>query len=62
MKQTIDVLVKGGEASAGPPIGTTLGPTGVNVGQVVARINERTKDMKGMDVPVKIIYDTEAAA
>ena len=54
MAQTIDVLVEGGKASAGPPIGSTLGPLGVNVADVVAKINEQTAPLKGMQVPVKI--------
>jgi large subunit ribosomal protein L11 len=47
-------LVPGGKASAGPPLGPALGPLGVNVAQVVAKINEATKDLNGMQVPVKI--------
>jgi len=48
-------LVPGGKASAGPPLGPALGPLGVNVAQVVAKINEQTKDLNGMQVPVKVI-------
>lgn len=44
----------GGKASAGPPLGPALGPLGVNVAQVIAKINELTKDLNGMQVPVKI--------
>ena len=58
-KQTVDALVEGGKASAGPPIGSSLGPLKVNIGQVVTQINDMTKDFKGMKVPVKIIVDTE---
>jgi large subunit ribosomal protein L11 len=58
-KQTVDALVDGGKASAGPPLGSTLGPMKVNIAQVVAAINEKTKDFKGMKVPVKVIVDTE---
>jgi large subunit ribosomal protein L11 len=35
-------------------LGPALGPLGVNVAQVVAKINEQTKDLNGMQVPVKI--------
>lgn len=48
-------MVPGGKASAGPPLGPALGPLGVNVAQVVAKINEQTKDLNGMQVPVKVI-------
>ncbi len=58
-KQTIDSLVDGGKASAGPPLGPALGPMGVNIGNVIAAINEKTRDMAGMKVPVKVTVDTE---
>lgn len=57
MKQVIEALVEGGKASAGPPLGPALGPAGVNIGRVVEVINEKTKDFKGMKVPVKVIVD-----
>ena len=41
-KQTISSLVTGGEASAGPPLGPALGPLGVNIMEVIAKINEKT--------------------
>lgn len=56
-KKTIESLVDGGEASAGPPLGPTLGPLGVNIGNVIAEINKKTKDFEGMKVPVKVIID-----
>lgn len=55
---TIDALVEGGKATAGPPLGPALGPMGVNTGAVVAAINEKTKDFAGMQVPVKVIVDS----
>ncbi|MBU0527522.1 MAG: 50S ribosomal protein L11 [Candidatus Micrarchaeota archaeon] len=55
--KTIDVIVEGGKASAGPPLAPALAPMGVNIGQVVAKINESTKDFAGMKVPVKVIVD-----
>ncbi|MHC1592430.1 MAG: 50S ribosomal protein L11 [Candidatus Helarchaeales archaeon] len=54
-KVTIEALVEGGKASGGPPIGPALGPTGVNVLQVVNKINELTKEFEGLKIPVKII-------
>lgn len=57
MAETIEVLVEGGKATAGPPIGPALGPLGVNIMQVVNTINEKTKKFEGMKVPVKIIVD-----
>ncbi len=59
-KMTIAAMVEGGKASAGPPLGPALGPAGVNIGQVIAQINEKTKAFSGMNVPVKVIVDTKA--
>jgi large subunit ribosomal protein L11 len=52
--QVIDALIEGGKATAAPPLGPALGPAGVNIGQVVAEINKKTADFKGMKVPVKV--------
>ncbi|MBW3582483.1 MAG: 50S ribosomal protein L11 [Euryarchaeota archaeon] len=57
MAETIEVLVDGGKASAGPPLGPALGPTGINIMSVVTEINQKTKDFAGMKVPVKVIID-----
>lgn len=59
MAETIEVLVDGGKATPGPPLGPALGPMGVNVVQVVAKINEKTKSFEGMKVPVKVIVDSK---
>jgi len=61
-KQTVDALVEGGKATAAPPLGPALGPLGVNIGQVVAEINKKTADFKGMKVPVKVTVDSETKA
>ncbi len=58
-KKSINALVTGGEASAGPPLGPALGPMGVNVLAIVNEINKLTGDFKGMRVPVKIDVDQE---
>lgn len=55
--KTIDAIVEGGKATPGPPLAPALAPMGVNIGQVVAKINELTKDFAGMKVPVKIHVD-----
>lgn len=59
MEKTINAIVDGGKATAGPPLGPALGPLGINAGQVIAKINEATKDFAGMKVPVKVIVNTE---
>lgn len=58
-KETIETLIEGGKATAAPPLGPALGPLKVNIGQVVADINKKTADFKGMKVPVKVIVDTK---
>lgn len=60
--KTIDVIVEGGKASAGPPLAPALAPMGVNIGQVVAKINEETKAFSGMKVPVKVNVDPKTKA
>ncbi len=56
-KQIVQALVEGGKATAGPPLGPSLGPVGVNIGQVIAEINKKTAAFKGMQVPVKVIVE-----
>ena len=58
--EKIDVLIEGGKATAAPPLGPALGPMGVNIGQVVAEINKKTADFKGMKVPVTVAIDTDS--
>lgn len=58
-KETVETLVNGGQATAAPPLGPALGPLGVNIGQVVAKINEKTAEFKGMQVPVKVVVDSD---
>lgn len=60
--QTIESLVEGGKATAAPPLGPALGPLGVNIGEVVKVINEKTASFKGMQVPVKVIVDSTTKA
>ncbi|NHX36839.1 MULTISPECIES: 50S ribosomal protein L11 [Halolamina] len=61
MAGTIEVLVAGGEADPGPPLGPELGPTPVDVQAVVQEINEETDAFDGMEVPVTIDYDDDGS-
>jgi len=56
-EQTVDVVVEGGKASAAPPLGPALGPLGVNIQEVIDSINDKTRDLGGIKVPVKVIID-----
>jgi large subunit ribosomal protein L11 len=51
--------VTGGSASGGPPIGPAIGPTGINIKDVVDVVNEKTMVFKGLTVPVRIECDPE---
>ena len=46
--------VPGGQATPAPPVGTSLGKFGINLGQFVQQFNDRTKEMAGTIVPVVI--------
>ena len=61
MAGTIEALVPGGEATPGPPLGPELGPTPVDVQEVVSRINEETDAFDGMEVPVTVEYDDDGS-
>ncbi len=50
----IKIQVTGGQATPAPPVGTALGPHGVNIGQFVQQFNDRTKEMSGTTIPVVI--------
>ncbi|MBU1975803.1 MAG: 50S ribosomal protein L11 [Nanoarchaeota archaeon] len=58
--QDVEALIEGGKASAAPPLGPALGPLGVNIGAVIAEINKKTGDFKGMQVPVTVKVDTDS--
>lgn len=59
MADTVEVLVDGGAATPGNPLGPALGPLGVNVVAIVQEINKQTAAMKGMKVPVKIVIQAD---
>lgn len=56
-KEKVHALVEGGKATAAPPLGPALGPLGVNIGQVISKINEKTKAFAGMQVPIDVIVE-----
>ena len=59
-KETVEILIEGGSATPGPPLGPAIGPYGLNMMQVVEQINNKSADFEGMKVPVKIIIDTDS--
>jgi large subunit ribosomal protein L11 len=46
--------IPGGQATPAPPVGTSLGKYGINLGQFVQQFNERTKEAGGMMIPVVV--------
>ncbi|MEM3781360.1 MAG: 50S ribosomal protein L11 [Candidatus Micrarchaeaceae archaeon] len=56
---TINGLIEGGKATTGPPFGPALGPLGVNIGKIIAEINEKTKEFAGIKVPVKVFVNSD---
>jgi len=61
MAGTIEVLVPGGQANPGPPLGPELGPTPVDVQAVVEQINDQTAAFDGTEVPVTIDYEDDGS-
>ncbi|MFC7081008.1 50S ribosomal protein L11 [Halorussus caseinilyticus] len=61
MAETIEVLVPGGQADPGPPLGPELGPTPVNVQEVVNQINDQTEAFDGTEVPVTITVEDDGS-
>lgn len=54
----LKMKLKGGQASAAPPVGSTLGQYGVNMMDFIQPFNDQTKDMMGQDITVHIaIYE-----
>lgn len=54
----IKLQIPGGKATPAPPVGTVLGPAGVNIGDFVNKFNEATKDKPGVIIPVDMtVYD-----
>jgi len=50
----IRLQIQAGAATPGPPIGSMLGPHGINLPQFCKEYNEQTKDQTGSVVPVEV--------
>lgn len=58
VKANLKMKIKGGQASAAPPVGSTLGQHGVNMMDFITPFNDATKDLMGQDLTVHItIYE-----
>jgi len=58
-KETIELMVEGGNAKPGPATAPKFSQYKLNMGEIFQKINEETKEYKKMNVPVKVIIDTE---
>jgi large subunit ribosomal protein L11 len=54
LQGTAKFQVPGGQATPAPPVGTSLGRFGINLGQFVQQFNERTKEAGGIPIPVVV--------
>jgi large subunit ribosomal protein L11 len=54
IKAVVKVQIQAGKATAAPPVGTALGPHGINMGQFIKEYNERTAALSGTVVPAVV--------
>jgi large subunit ribosomal protein L11 len=59
IKQLVKLQLPGTKATPAPPVGTALGPHGVNIQDFVVRFNDATKDRPGEVVPVELTIYTD---
>jgi len=58
IKTIIKIQIPAGAATAQPPVGTALGPHGLNIGEFINKFNAATKDIAGDIIPVVItVYE-----
>ena len=53
-QHVVKLQCAGGQATPAPPVGTALGPHGINIGEFVRQFNDATKDKVGLVIPVVI--------
>ena len=54
VKAIVKVQIPAGKATAAPPVGTALGPHGINMGQFIKEYNEKTASLAGTVVPAVV--------
>jgi large subunit ribosomal protein L11 len=58
VKASLKLKIRGGQATAAPPVGSTLGQYGVNMMDFINPFNDQTKDRMGQNLTIHItIYD-----
>lgn len=54
----IKLQIPAGKATPAPPVGTVLGPAGINIGEFVNQFNEKTRELAGNIIPVLLnVYE-----
>ncbi len=54
VKAVVKIQIQGGKANPAPPVGTALGPHGINLMQFCKEYNAKTSNMVGQVVPVEV--------
>jgi large subunit ribosomal protein L11 len=58
IKTIVKLQIEGGKVNPAPPVGTALGPHGLNLQQFCLQVNEATKTKMGQVIPVEVtIYE-----
>ncbi|MGL4972128.1 MAG: 50S ribosomal protein L11 [Culicoidibacterales bacterium] len=58
VKRVIKLQLQAGKATPAPPVGTALGPVGINIQEFCSQYNEKTRENMGMVVPAEItVYE-----
>jgi len=55
----VKLLVEGGNMQPGPSLSQKIGPLGINIGKIIQRVNEATKNFHGLKVPVELDVNTK---
>ncbi|MDR0850107.1 MAG: 50S ribosomal protein L11 [Christensenellaceae bacterium] len=58
-KTIVKLQLPAGKATAGPPVGSTLGPHGINLPSFVKEFNEKTADKAGLVIPVVVTINAD---
>ena len=54
VRAIVKLQIPAGKATPAPPVGSTLGPTGINMMEFIKRYNEQTASQVGSIIPVEI--------
>lgn len=58
IKTIVKLQIQAGQATPAPPVGTALGPHGINIQDFVSQFNDATRDKMGNIIPVELtIYE-----